>query len=180
MEISILPKSSIKIKGKKSSLIIDSSSLATKAETDGVILFNNPNAGVSSKASSYRVVIAGPGDYEVGGIKISGIRQGSDTYYIIHIDGLSMLLCRVGTVDKLKDSLAETQISLLYADKSIDKASVGILSSKIVAIYGERLEEYMQTFSKGGDDDTQKKATGKIVVSYDKLPSEMDFFFLQS
>lgn len=181
MEIAMLAKNCIKIKGKKTSLVIDPFELSTKTETDGVLLFSKIAIDDFKKISGQRLIIAAPGEYEVGGIKISGVRQKDDLFYAVHVDGLSILLALASTIERLKDTIDGHQVSLLYANTALEKSSVGVLSSSVVAIYGDKTSESMQAFSKESSDDSAKKATvSKFSLTSDKLPSETEIMFLQN
>lgn len=182
MEISVVPNDSIRIKGKKSSLLIDPSMLTTKTETDAVLFFNQNSNLDLKKVSGQRVLIAGPGDYEVGGIKISGVSQNKNIFYTLNVDGLSVLLATTEMIDRLKDTIDGHTVCLLYANMPVDRSSVGTLSSRVVVMYGEKVLECMQIFSKSqsSQEALSYKKISKLSISPEKLPGEMEIMFLQN
>jgi len=69
MEISKVSNSSIKIKGKNASVVIDPSG---KVDAEVVIASSLKDTLAIDKVEGKRLVISGPGEYEVGGISITG------------------------------------------------------------------------------------------------------------
>jgi len=70
MEITYLENKCLKIKGKKTVLIFNPNLLISKTVGDVVIFLKDINYDLK-KVDEYRLVISGPGEYEIGGIKIS-------------------------------------------------------------------------------------------------------------
>ncbi len=94
MEIAVLDKETIRIKGKNASFIIDPTSSISKTSADAIIFLTDVSDvnGPSSKVSDARVIIKGPGSYEIGGVRISGTKSGRDFYYSFNIDGLAIFI----------------------------------------------------------------------------------------
>ncbi len=110
MEITHLGHSSFKIKGKSAVVVTDpyNSQMVgikfPKTEADVITISHNHQDHNSTEAvDGIPVVISGPGEYEVKGVKILGIsvfhdnsngsERGKNTVYRINIDGVSIVHC---------------------------------------------------------------------------------------
>ncbi len=99
MEISRLSDTSIKIKTKTATLVVDPD---VKTEAD-VVLHITPFEKGESLVINKRIVIDGPGDYEVMDVAIQGIDYGNFMGYSID-DGVSrVLIAPSSAIDKVKD-----------------------------------------------------------------------------
>lgn len=80
MEISKIGESSIKIKGKNASIVIDPTS---KVDAQIVIVTKPEDTLALDKVEGVRLVISGPGEYEAGGVSVTGKKvSGGMTYQI--------------------------------------------------------------------------------------------------
>src|SRR5260221_5344184 len=73
MEITYLGDSSFKIKGKSALIVADS------------------NITIENTATNTKKVLDGPGEYEVAGVSIIGIKSDKNTVYVIESEGLRLL-----------------------------------------------------------------------------------------
>src|SRR5664279_576887 len=105
MEISILPQASLRIKGKHAALIID----PQEKSAYNAAIFLNKNQSTTSVGDDI-VILNGPGEYEVGGIKIKGLKGENETLYSINIDGIDLLLGNINSLDKMQHKLQEHNI----------------------------------------------------------------------
>jgi L-ascorbate metabolism protein UlaG (beta-lactamase superfamily) len=102
MEIKRLGKKSLLIKGKKESLLVNPEN-ETK-QVARIHLFSETKNIMTETDKA--VVIAGPGEYEVGGIEITGIRtEDTGLFYIIDVDGV-----RIGLVSQLVEQLNDKKM----------------------------------------------------------------------
>ncbi|MBI3887695.1 hypothetical protein HY310_01355 [Candidatus Microgenomates bacterium] len=69
MEIALLSPSSLRIKSKQATLCVDQSD---KATYDADLLVSKSFADVTPNDET--VILSGPGEYEIGGSKITGLR----------------------------------------------------------------------------------------------------------
>lgn len=114
MDIYFLGLTSVRLRGRKTTIVIDpfdkeSLQAQLSKETKGDLAAvrqvqfepvaadailrthrNSQQAGLS-KVSGFRVVIEGPGEYEVGGVGIIGIQLGQVTTYCVKMDGIVLL-----------------------------------------------------------------------------------------
>lgn len=170
MEISNVSADCIKLKSKQASIIVDPISLRGKVEGDAIILFKSQESGDFSKVEGYRLVIDGPGEYEVSGIKILGSKSGKDLMYQFSIDNVDVMLVLASSVEKAKDKLSSHQILLLCADGVVSMSTVATLEPRVVVVYGENA-------SKIEDAEGVTKA-GKYSTTKDKLPEKMEVILL--
>ena len=87
MEIVLLTQNSIRIKDKQASFVVDPQE---KVSADAYLLLKNPAHVV--KAEEETVIISGPGEYEIGGVKLSGIRAETNSVYSLNVGGVAVLV----------------------------------------------------------------------------------------
>ncbi len=89
MEIKFLGHSSFEIKG-----------------SEAVVQINEKSVVVEGNGEPF--TISGPGEYEVSGVRVFGIRNGKHTLYLIELDNLSLV-----HLDNLGRKLEQTQVEEL-------------------------------------------------------------------
>lgn len=173
MEISILSPGCIKIKGKRSSFIVDPQSLKTKNNADAVIFLKGKEDFNPAKVEEYRVIVRGGGEYEVAGVKISASRVNQDLAYEIQADGLKILLAKTSSVEKVKEKMSGYDVVILNADSVVDQSFITALEPKSVIFYGENSQATAGALSK------EIKPVSKFTIVAEKLPAEMETILLQ-
>lgn len=105
MEIKNNGQNGLQIIGKKETVLVNPSADTLKKTTSRVILYNrNIESGLLTMDN--KVLIIGPGEYEVGGVEINGHNDGeSGVVYSVVIDGLT-----VAILGSLKGELSEKKI----------------------------------------------------------------------
>lgn len=102
MEIRSVNQKTLVLKGKKESVVINPDK--GKIESRMVVFLNPEDDFIGLEGD--KVVIKGPGEYEIGGIEIIGINGGNNqTVYTFRIDGVL-----VGVLPKLKEELSEKRV----------------------------------------------------------------------
>ena len=172
MDVSILSKNSIKIRSKHASFIVDPQSLGPKVSCDAVILLNNNNIDLS-KVVDYRIVINGPGEYEISGAKVSCIKADLGFIYSLMVDGFSVILGSSSEIPKIKDDTFLCQIAILNVDDELNSSLVTKLEPKIMILYGEDKEGAVKILGKENIPPIKK-----FTVVKDKLPEEMEVIIL--
>ena len=174
MEIALVAENALRIKGKQGAVVVDpSSALRTKTQADAVIVFANTTDLSFGKIEEHRVIISGPGEYEIAGMKISGTRVLDTFLYELRFDGLSILLAKAGRIEGVKEKANQCQVLVLLADATIDPSLVTALEPNAVVLYGEKAVEEAKLLGKSGG------AVEKYSVTGDKLPAEMEVVVLQ-
>jgi hypothetical protein len=175
MEIIYLENKSLRIKGKKASLIVDPNSLMAKTAADAVLILRDTTFDLK-KVDEYRLIISGPGEYEIGGIKISGKKSEEDFVYSLVIDKMEMIIGKAEAISRLGDKIKEHQIAVLRVDEELQESVITAIEPKMVVLYGDSVANGLKTL---GKDPAVILNTKKISTSDDKLPEEMEVVVLQ-
>lgn len=111
MDIKLLGKYSALIKGKKESILINpSDEFLEKDKNSRVLIFTDNNLKPSNFFGE-RIIIAGAGEYEVGGVEIWGSDvEDSNTIYDIKVDGVSIMI-----LGELKQPLSDKKIEKIQS-----------------------------------------------------------------
>ena len=171
MDIAIVGKTSIKIKGKQVTFIVDPSREIPKISSDAIILSNGYDNIDISRVTDCRIVINGAGEYEVNGAKISGATSPKGILYKLSIDDVSIIVGRA--MESKTDGFSACQIVVINADGEFNESFVTALEPKIVVIYGTSKIDAAKTL--GAENLT---AVSKITTTKDKLPEKMEIVVL--
>jgi hypothetical protein len=169
MEIAVLPKAALRIKGKNASFIIDPED---GKDYNASILVGK--ASDPSKSSSDEVIIEGPGEYEIGGVKITGTRSNSAVIYSLKIDGIDVVLGKLSSLDAMHQKMKEHNIVVVLCNETGDASFLTSLTSNSVIFYGEKGLEIAQSI---GKENLQKMS--KYTTAKDKLPQEVETIVLE-
>lgn len=173
MEITVQSAASLKIKGKYASVFINPQDKT--ANYNAAILIGNPVKS-SLKIREDVVTIDGPGEYEAGGIKISGIKTDSQTVYTLSIDNLDLVIGTKEALEKVHQKLQEQAVAIIQADTiEGDTSFISSLGLNARIFYGTKARELADIFAK----DT-KKESSKYVITAEKLPLEAESVLLVS
>lgn len=171
MDISIIGNNSIKLKGKKVTFIVDPSKGMPKTSADSIIFLNGINDAGVERVTDFRMIIKGPGGYEIGGAKVSGVATPKGTIYKLFIDGISIIIGR--TAEHQTNGNLSCQIAIINADSEFKESFVTTLEPKIAVIYGDEKEESAKKLGL-----TNVTLVPKITATKDKLPEEMEIVVL--
>lgn len=166
MEIALLQKSSLKIKGKYASFVVNPSD-ATSANA---VLFLRPDANYQSDEA---VILDGAGEYEIGGVKITGQRNDKGILYSLSIDGMDVLVGTITMLSSMHQKLKEHNQVIVLCDEVGDASFLTALAVNAVIFYGEHAQEVAQGFEK-----EKLQQMNKYSVSLGKLPTEMETILL--
>lgn len=178
MDLALLTPQTIKLKGKRVQLVIDPTELLkTKTEADGVIAFFHPKDITTSKIEGNRVIMSGPGEYEVSGAKIGGVKVGSRVVYSFTIDKTKILLFPATEALGIKEMLDDYHIAVIRVDLDDDIESVLASGVKIVSLYGLKAKAVFDKLAKDMEKE-QTSTTGKLSVVAEKLPEKTQLVLL--
>jgi len=167
MEIALLPKSALRIKGKNATFVINpQGSVAANA----VMLFD-PNADLDSEEA---VVLKGAGEYEIGGVKITGSRNETSVLYSLNVDGIEVITGPIALLSAMQHKLKEHNVVLVHCDEVADASFLTSLAINAVLFSGEKAPEVAQAFEK-----EKLQTMTKYSASLGKLPAEMETVLLQ-
>lgn len=186
MDIYHFGLSAIRIKGKKTAIVIDpffkdkTGLKFEKVEADAVLISDREASWMSlSQVDGYRVVIDGPGEYEVGGIAIRGIAIDDTVSYLVKIDGITVL--HLGEIIKpLTDTEIEKypSVDILFVSVSKDTADmIAKFEAKIVIplnFTNETLGVFLKELGK-----ESVKPLSKLTITREKLPGEIEVVVLE-
>lgn len=172
MEVTVQGTNSLKIRGKYASIQVNPTDKSNAY--NAAILLSNP-AKSSLKIDDEIVVIDGPGEYEAGGIKISGIRSEGVTAYSLLVDGVEVLLGDLKTLEKLHQKVKEHTIALVYTPEEANVSFATSLASSALLFYGEKSSIVIDSLAKD-----EKKVLPKYQITAEKLPLEMETVLLAS
>lgn len=172
MDIALLSESSLRIKGKKASLIVDPQQKMSKNQADMVLLLKDGTD--LTRVEGYRLAVDDDGEYEVGGVKVTAKgRNDKGIFYNLNVDNTRVILAKVSTLEKLSDTSNEADLAILDVDSGLDEALIASLESKVVVLYGEKASEGIKALGKNDISPTKKMTTAK-----DKLPEETQIVWL--
>lgn len=132
MEISLINSTSVKMKGKNASLIIDPTS---KQDADIVIATKPLDVLALDKVEGVRLIISGPGEYEAGGISVTGkLTKGNILYHII--DGSRVLFTTSAGVASVPDD-EEYDCLLIEVIGELKEDAFASKNAKCVVLFGD-------------------------------------------
>lgn len=172
MEISVQNSNALKIKGKHASVFINPQD-KTANYNMAIILGNSAKS--SLKIRDDVVIIDGPGEYEAGGIKVSGIKADTTTVYSINIDNLDLVLGNREGLEKIYQKLKEHNVALIYSDTPGNVSFATGLGMNSILFFGDSAKEAIDSLAKEG-----KKELAKYTIASDKLPAETETVLLAS
>jgi len=167
MEIALAQKSALRIKGKTATFVVNPQ---VSVAANAVLLFT-PGAEFSSEEA---VVLNGAGEYEIGGVKITGSRNEKSVLYSMQIDGMDIVVGSIALLSALQHKLKEYNIVVVDCDEIADASFLTSLAVNAVVFYGDRAEEVAQNFEK-----EKLQKMNKYSASLGKLPAEMETILLQ-
>lgn len=171
VDIAILGKNSLKLKGKQVTFIIDPTSAMPKTPADAVILLDGGSDIDVSRATDYRIIISGPGGYEVGGAKISGLKTPKGILYKFSIDDLVIILG--SPTEANMEGFNACQVAVVSTNNDFNESFVTGLEPKITVLYGDKKTEAAKTL--GAE---TVSSVSKITITKDKLPEKMEVIVL--
>lgn len=175
MDITLLSSDSIKIKGKQGSLVFNpTKSVKTTADA---ILFLTKDYSESQIPSDLkkeaRVIIAGAGEYEVSGIKISGQCNENEVLYTLNIDGLVVSIGNANMYEKAHGKLKDCHVVVCNCDTPAHSQSLLSTSPRYAVLYGANKTDVAKSLGK-----ENISPVNKFTTAIDKLPLEMEVVVL--
>lgn len=132
MEISKVSSTSIKLKGKNASVVIDPSG---KVEADVVIASSHKDSLAIDKVEGKRLVISGPGEYEVGGISITGKDTKGGVLYQL-LEGVKVLFAPSSALSYVPDD-EDFDALIIKLSGEVSKDAFAPINSKCVVLLGD-------------------------------------------
>lgn len=172
MDIQIFDASSLRIKSKKTTLAFDPQKSIAKFDADAIVLTGKDND--PSRINNSRLVISGPGDYEVSGLKISGKGSLEEMIFELSSENTNILVAKTSILNNLpSDKIGDYSIVILNADEDLNQSVVTAMEPRIVILYGEKAKDGAKILGS-----ENSSPVSKISVSEDKLPEELEVAIL--
>lgn len=172
MDVSILGPNSLKIKIKKTSLVIDPKKEIAKIDGDAIIAFENDFD--ASRVNEARVVINESGEYEVSGLKISSFRSNGELIFSFSSDSTEILLAKASALSNTpSDKLQDYGVVIVNADSHIPENVITSMEPRVIVLYGEKALEGAKTL--GSQNPTK---SSKVSFSESSLLEEMEIYLL--
>lgn len=164
MDIALLGNDSLKVKSKTATLIFNPSASIARTEADATLSFEKKFD--NSKISGTRVDINGPGEYEVNGVKITGVRAMGNTVYYLEGDGLKILVGKFSNIESISENFPEIHIGVFDVDSFNDSVLVKI-DPRVSLLYGAQKETALKELGKN-------IKVPKYSITFEKLPEETE------
>ena len=172
MDIQIFGNETLRIKSKKTTLAVDPKSTVSKFDADATVVMDKNSD--PSRVNNSRVVLEGAGEFEISGLKISGIDSDNGIMYGLTFENTSILVAKASSLEKISvDKLGEFQIAVINVDSNLNQSVVTAMEPRVVILYGEKKKEGAKILGK-----ENVSSLAKITVSEDKLPEELDIMLL--
>jgi hypothetical protein len=166
MEIALLSKSGLRMKGKSAIFVVD----PVGPVAANAVLMLNPSSEYENEET---VVINGAGEYEIGGVKINGLRNENNVLYSIQIDGMEVVVGSISLLSAMQHKLKEHNIVIVNCNETTDASFLTSLAVNAVLFCGDNASEVAQGFEKD-----KLQNTNKYTASLGKLPAEMETVLL--
>jgi len=172
MDFQILGDDTLRIKGKKVNLAIDPKEKITKFDAEAILLTDK--VFDASRVNDYRVIVEGPGEYEVSGIKITAIKSDGGLIYELVSEGANILVARASALEKTPaDKLDDYKIVVVNADSELNQTVITAMEPRVVVLYGKMKNEGAKKLGS-----TTTTVSSKFSLSEDKLPEELEVMLL--
>lgn len=171
MDISIIGKNTLKLKGRQVTFVVDPAKETPKTVSDAIILLDGSNNMDVSRVTGAPIIIDGPGGYEVGGAKISGTKTPKGTLYRLSIDDINIILG--SGADAKIDGFNVCQVAIINTANDFNESFVTALEPKMIVLYGDKNKDAARTL---GAENTA--LVSKITITKDKLPEKMEVIVL--
>jgi len=181
MEIKYFNQGQIYLKGKKENVWINpqKEDFSNKSCEARIVIFTDKARNfVILGQEDGKVIICGPGEYEIGGIEINGI----NAMYALNVDGIKVVV--VGRVEgeiseKKKEKLEEADVLLVgIGSESVDIAKKSA-ANYIIPIEYENREDELKKFLDAFDEENLESIES-LKVEKDNLPEAMEVVLLKT
>lgn len=167
MEIAIVQKTALRLKGKNATFLVNP---VEDAPVNAALMLHDTQPKVSSEEM---VNISGPGEYEIGGVKISGVRSENGYVYSLTVDGVDLVVGQIETLAAVQNKLKDHNIVIALCNKQANAAFLTSAAQNAVIVYGPAAAETAQGFEK-----EKLQQMNKYSAVAGKLPTELEIVLL--
>lgn len=173
MDVTVLGSKTIKLRGKRASLVINPANGISKTEAEGIILLGDYEDKNYSKIEGQRIIISGQGEYEVGGAKISAIKQDKGLVCLIDSDGVKVLAGEGKSIEKVYEKIDSCNVAIVYTNEDFDEDVLPKIEPNVILLFGDKKEEVGKALGKD-----LPQEVSKYSVTVDKLPEDPQIYLL--
>ncbi|HNY04169.1 MAG TPA: MBL fold metallo-hydrolase [Candidatus Woesebacteria bacterium] len=181
MEIKYFNQGKIYLKGKKENVWVnpDKDDLQSKNYEARIVIYTDKQRNIVKLGEEGgRVIIAGPGEYEIGGIEINGI----NSMYVLTIDGIKVVLMGKGEgeiSEKKKEKLEEADVLMIGVQAGSAQIAKKSAANYVIPIEyennKEELKEFLDIF-----DSENLESVDSLRVEKENLPEAMEVVLLKT
>lgn len=170
MDVIALSADCLKLKIKKTSIIVNPVPGISKTEADVILGLGKID---TTRVNNTRLIIGGVGEYEVGGLKISAESLTNGLIYSFSLDSKNVALVKASVLtNAVTDNIRDYDIVILEADEAVNQSAITAMEPRIIIVYGKLSKEIAKEL--GNIQDT----SSKISVNEEKLPEETAVYLL--
>ena len=188
MEIKLTSDNGLQLNGKRETVLINPSSELLKTSAARIVIYAKEQVKHGLLTEDNRVIIIGPGEYEIGGVEVLGYGDGSGGFvYTVLIDGVTVGLLgrlttelsekkvdRIGSVDVLVADIGENNVS---GNKSLLKLAKGWGVNYLLPVGYKMGEQAIQDFLNLTDNEGMEAVSG-LKIDKDNLPEGLEVVLL--
>jgi hypothetical protein len=166
MEITLLPDG-LKLKGKLATISINS----TKDLSSYQAFLSLSKLDILPAGNM--LMIDGAGEYEISGVKITGVGSEQDIVYTLNIDSVIVTVGNLAALEKLHSKLPESHVLIVDAVADGNPSFVSAIATNAVVFTGMFGKTVGEKVAKTG-----LQSMNKFQVTADKLPTELQTILL--
>jgi hypothetical protein len=188
MKIRQIGENSVWLLAKEEKVLVDPSKdlMADKKYESRIVLFSKQELNFMGLDST-RVVVFGPGEYEVGGVDISGYdnNNGESVIYSLNVEGVTIVMVAVSKeklTEKTVERIRGADVMLIMSKGEVGVEIKSLLSTAKkwginylvpVGMKGEELKTLLDDLDR---EDSQREK--ELTVDKDNLPDGMEVVLL--
>lgn len=191
MEIKLLNDSTIFLKGKKESVLVDptKNDLSENKGNSRIIIYTSGDFNEDVLSNDEKIIIKGSGEYEIGGIEIMGINgEDGNTIYRIVVDGFILVILgkisqeltpkRIERIDSTDILLAPTTIGDKSSFKLTKEWAKKWGANYLIPVDGD--EDSLKKFLDEADEEGLEKVDSLKLEKQEELPDGLEIKLLKN
>lgn len=191
MEIKFLNKSTILLKGKKESVLIDptEAEIIDSKNSSRILVYTSGDFNSMSLSNDEKIIIRGGGEYEVGEVEIMGVNGEDDnTVYRIVIDGFILVVLgkinkeltpkRIERIDSTDILLVSTKIGTNCSFKLAKEWAKKWGANYLIPVVDD--EDSLKKFLDEADEEGLEKVDSLKLEKQDELPDGLEIKLLKN
>lgn len=181
MEIKYFNQGKIYLKGKKENIWVnpDKDDIESKSYESRIVIYTQKERNtIKLGEEGNRVIISGPGEYEIGGIEINGI----NSMYVLTIDGIKVVIMGKNEEEiseKKKEKLEEADVLMISIGVGSAQIAKKSAANYVVPIDYENEKEELKEFLDAFDKENLESVES-LKVEKENLPEAMEVVLLKT